>query len=252
AFLYSAIPFASAWMIGLLRDDRQHRGIGLALLALLIVMIIIGVSVTQSRTGMALLFAAGLSSLLLAWRHVPGPSGRRLLHFAMGAGLVALILAFQFGFVGIAQRFEGQGFDDLRWPATLITLRAAIANLPFGSGFGTFTPVYEQFAPRTLVADYYVNHAHNDWLELWLTGGIPAIVLLVAFLVWLVAAIVRVWKSRGPEASTLDLALAQAASIVIVLLLLHSALDYPLRIAALTVLFAIACAYLIPRAQHWT
>ena len=84
-------------------------------------------------------------------------------------------------------------------------------------------------------------------MELWLTGGIPAIVLLVAFLVWLAAAIVRVWKSREPEAPTLDLALAQAASIVIVLLLLHSALDYPLRIAALTVLFAIACAYLISK-----
>jgi len=247
AFLYSAIPFASAWMIGLRRDHRQHRGIGLAFLALLVVMIIIGVSVTQSRTGMALLFAAGLSSLLLAWRHDQAQSGRRLLPFGMGAGLVALILAFQFGFVGIAERFETQGFDDLRWPATLIASRAAIANLPFGSGFGTFTPVYEQFAPRMLVAHYYVNHAHNDWLELWLTGGIPAIVLLVAFLVWLVAAIVRVWKRGEPEAPTLDLALAQAASIVIVLLLLHSALDYPLRIAALTVLFAIACAYLIPQ-----
>ena len=35
-------------------------------------------------------------------------------------------------------------------------------------------------------------------------------------------------------------------SIVIVLLLLHSAVDFPLRTAALTVLFAIACAYLIP------
>ena len=91
-----------------------------------------------------------------------------------------------------------------------------------------------------------MNHAHNDWLELWLTGGIPAIVLLVAFLAWLVAAIVRVWKSGEPDAPTLDRALAQAASIVIVLLLLHSTVDFPLRIAAVTVLFAIACAYLIP------
>src|SRR5262249_46131175 len=61
AFLYSAIPFVTAWMIGLVRDHRQNRGIGLALLALLVVTIIIGVTVTQSRTGMALLFVAGLS-----------------------------------------------------------------------------------------------------------------------------------------------------------------------------------------------
>ena len=233
-------------MIGLVHDHRRNRAVGLALLALLIVTIIIGVTVTRSRAGMGLLFVAALSSLLLAWRHDRDRSSGRILHVAIGANLVALLLAFQFGFVGFVQRFEDIGFEDLRWPAALVTSRAAIANLPFGSGFGTFTPVYEQFSPRALVADFYVNHAHNDWLELWLTGGIPAIVLLVAFLAWLVAAIVRVWKSGEPDAPTLDRALAQAASIVIVLLLLHSMVDFPLRIAAVTVLFAIACAYLIP------
>jgi O-antigen ligase len=205
-----------------------------------------GVTVTQSRTGMALLFVAGLSSLLLAWRHSRGPSGRRLLHFAIGANLVALLLAFQFGFVRFAERFESQGFDDYRWPVSQVTLRAAIANLPFGSGFGTFTPVYERFAPRTLLGEFIINHAHNDWLELWLTGGVPAILLAVGFLAWLGASIFRLWKNGETESPVLDLVLAQAASVVIVLLLLHSIVDYPLRIAAVSVLFAIACAYLIP------
>ena len=94
-------------MIGLVHDHRRNRAIGLALLALLILTIIIGVAVTQSRAGMALLFVAGLSSLLLAWRHDQGQSGRRLLRFAIGANLVALLLAFQFGFVGFVQRFGG-------------------------------------------------------------------------------------------------------------------------------------------------
>jgi O-antigen ligase len=244
AFLYSAIPFVTAWMIGVVHDRRQNSGISLFLLALLVVTIIIGVAVTHSRSGMALLFVAGLSSLLLAWRHDRG-GRRRLLRFAIGANLVALLLAFQFGFVGFISRFEYQGFDDLRWPVNQITLRAAIANLPFGSGFGTFTQVYEQFAPRTLLAGYYVNHAHNDWLESWLTRGIPAIMLTVGFLAWLVASILRLWKNGEPDTPVLDLALAQAASVVIVLLLLHSAMDYPLRIAAVTVLFAIACGYMI-------
>ena len=44
AFLYSAIPFATAWAIGLVLDHRRNRAIGLALLALLILMIIIGVT----------------------------------------------------------------------------------------------------------------------------------------------------------------------------------------------------------------
>ena len=143
-------------------------------------------------------------------------------------------------------RVQGQGFEDERWSIAKVTSRAAIANLPFGSGIGTFVPVYDEFAPRTLLGDTYVNHAHNDWLELWLTGGAPAMILAVGFLVWFAAATFRLWGSGQPEARALDLALARAAPIVIVLLLLHSAVDFPLRIPTLSVLFAIACGYLIP------
>jgi hypothetical protein len=247
ALLYSAIPFVTAYAIGLVRDHRRNRAIGLALSMLLILAIVIALTFTRSRAGMVLLFIAGLSGLLLAWRHGRGQSGRRLLFVGIGANLVALLLAFHFGFFQLAKRAEGQGFEDLRWPAAKVTSQAAIANLPFGSGFGTFVPVYEKFAPREFLADTYVNHAHNDWLELGLTGGAPAIVLAVCFLAWLAASSFGLWSRGQPEPPVLDLVLAQAAPIVIVLLLLHSAVDYPLRIPALNVLFAIACAFLIPR-----
>jgi hypothetical protein len=146
------------------------------------------------------------------------------------------------------QRAErAQGIEDLRWPVARVTSKAAIANLPFGSGFGTFVPVYDKFAPRTLLADTYVNRAHNDWLELWLTGGAPAIILAFGFLLWFGVTAFRLWNGRQPNTPILDLALAQAASIVIVLLLLHSVVDYPLRTPALSVLFAIACGFMIER-----
>jgi O-antigen ligase len=247
AFLYSAIPFIIAWAIGLVLDHRRNRAIGLVLLALLTVTIIIGLSVAQSRAGMALLLVAGLSGLLLAWRYARGQTGRRLFRFAIGANVIALILAFQFGFVAFLQRAEGEGLENLRWPVARITSQAALANMPFGSGFGTFVPDFEKFAPRTLLGETYVNHAHNDWLELWLTGGAPAIVLTIGFLIWFVVSSFRLWRSGDPKGPVLDLALAQAASIVIVLLLLHSVVDYPLRIPTLSVLFAMACAFLIPR-----
>jgi len=248
-FLYSAVPFVIAGAIGFMHDRRRNRAILLALLALLTVAIVIGVTATRSRMGMALLICASLSGILLAWRHDRGQSGRRLLRFAIGGNIVALILAFQFGFVAYMNRVEEQGFQDLRWPAASITSQAAIANMPFGTGLGTFVPVFERFAPRTLLLNqnFYVNHAHNDWLELWLTGGVPAIILTLGFLVWFTASTFRQWGSGQSEGPILDLVLAQAASIVVVLLLLHSLVDYPLRIPALSVLFAIACAYLIPR-----
>jgi O-antigen ligase len=196
---------------------------------------------------LALLFVASLSGILLAWRHGRGRSRRSLLRFAIGANVVALILAFQFGFVAYMNRAEEIGLEDLRWPVARITSQAVLANMPFGSGFGTFVPIYERFAPRETLQHSYVNHAHDDWLELWLTGGFPAIILVVGFLAWFAASTFRLWRGGRPEGPVLDVALAQAASMVIVLLLLHSVVDYPLRIPALSVLFAMACAYLIPR-----
>ena len=47
-----------------------------------------------------------------------------------------------------------------------------------GAGPGTSTT-----DPATIERTY-VNHAHNDYLELALEGGIPAIVLMLLFLAW--------------------------------------------------------------------
>jgi O-antigen ligase len=246
AFLYYAIPFAVAWAIGLMIDHRRNRVIGLAWLAALISMIVIGTTLTSSRAGMALLFVAGLFGLLLVWRHGRGRSGGRLLRIAIGVNVVALLIGFQFGFAAMMERVEGQGIGDIRWPVAGVTWQAAVANLPLGSGFGTFVPVYDRFAPPTLLSETYVNHAHNDWLEVWLTGGLPAMAIGIGFLAWFGGATFRAWSSsEQPQRPVLDLALARAAPIVIVLLLLHSIVDYPLRTEALMVLSAIACAYLI-------
>jgi O-antigen ligase len=214
-------------------------------LALLILMIIIGVTLTQSRAGIVLLVVAGLASLLLVWWN-RASSGRRLLGFAAGVFVLALLVAFHLGFAGFMDRVQGQRLEDGRWSIAKVTSRAAIANLPFGSGMGTFVPVYDELAPRTLLGEAYVNHAHNDWLELWLTGGVPAMILAIGFLLWFTGATFRLWGSGQPETHALDLALARAAPIVIVLLLLHSAVDFPLRIPTLSVVFAIACGYLVP------
>lgn len=247
AFLYCAIPFAAALAIGVVRDRRPQRTIKLTMMALLVIAIIIGLAVGRSRAGVVLGLAAGVACLLLAWFHDRGQSGRRLFLAGLFANAIGLLVAFQFGFFGIMERVEqSEVIEDIRWPAAAVTASAAVANMPFGTGFGTFVPVFEKFAPRTLLRDSYVNHAHNDWIEVWLTGGVPAILLLLGFLVWFSGATVMLWRSGPPGITNVDIALARAASIVIVLLLLHCMVDYPLRTAAMSVWFAIACAYLIP------
>ena len=244
ALLYCAIPFAAAWIAALVGDRSDRRFIYLLLLVLLLISFFIGLPATASRAGMALAFFAGLLCTALVWRHIGGRFGRRALLYAAAVYLVALLTAFQFGFVGLAQKSENADvMKDIRWPAARITMQAAREYFPVGSGLGTFVPVYQSHEPRTLVMQRWLNHAHDDWLELWLTGGVPAALLAAAFLVWFSAASYSLWRRH--ETTThdgLDIALARAGSIVILLLLLHSIVDYPLRTAAISVVFATSCA----------
>ena len=93
------------------------------------------------------------------------------------------------------------------------------------------------------ISQSYVNHAHNDWLELTLETGLPGLILAVLFLAWFAIATYRIWR-RGD--SGIDSLLAQAATITVTLLLAHSLVDYPLRTTALACLFGFVCALCVP------
>lgn len=132
------------------------------------------------------------------------------------------------------------------WAAP-VTLEAGWQNFPFGTGFGSFDQVFRAAIGDTHLTASYVNHAHNDYLELWLTGGLPAILLLIAVLIWGGRLAVTNWRLKPGNPS----AIARAASIVVLVVLLHSIVDYPVRTVAISCLFALASALqlvpLLPR-----
>ena len=67
--------------------------------------------------------------------------------------------------------------------------------MPIGSGLGTFVPVYAMFEKPEDASPTYVNHAHNDILEVWLETGVLGLVLMGLFVVWLVRRSVEIWRS---------------------------------------------------------
>ena len=119
--------------------------------------------------------------------------------------------------------------------------------MPLGSGLGTFVPVYALFEkPGDTIIGTYVNHAHNDVVELWLETGVLGLVLMGLFVIWLVARSVEIWRSAPPfGAREIDWSLVRAATIVIALIIAHSFVDYPLRTGAMMAIMAFACALLI-------
>ena len=243
AFLYSTIGYAAIWASLARRDRSAKVAFRLTVAAVLVVAIVIGLVATQSRFGVLLGLAAGFCSIPLAAGLASEANRGRIVKLAMAVNGLALLLAFLFGFAGFADRISEGLSSDVRWPAARITWKAAVDHLPFGSGIGTFAPIFQRYEPVNLLAETYVNRAHNDWLEAWLEGGVASAAVICALLSCFVFLAYRSWRPADPNARLV--AYARAGSVCAALLAVHSLLDYPLRTTALTVMLAISFAFMI-------
>ena len=209
-----------------------------ALAAMLYVFVAIaGVAATRSRAGIALAAVALLCSAAIVLR---GDAVRRHWRAAAGLGLgvaIAIGGVLAFGLGPIMQRFDSGGEPRFEgWP---IVMRAAAAFLPLGSGVGSFEAVYGAAEPLSQVTPIYFNHAHNDYLELWLETGLVGAALLAAFLGWFGWRAAAIWRRRLSAGGS---GLAAACTALVGLVLAHSTVDYPLRTETIAVLFAFACS----------
>lgn len=128
------------------------------------------------------------------------------------------------------------------WSTTMPTIQD---NWALGSGVGSFPEVYPRYEDPAAVNRTFVNHAHNDYLEIASDTGLPGILLLAAFLFWWVSRSIAVWRSAAADRY------ARAATIASAAMLVHSFVDYPLRPAALSAIMA-ACLALMaqPRTRE--
>lgn len=110
---------------------------------------------------------------------------------------------------------------------------------PFGSGFGSFPAVFKIVEPDWYLGPSYFNHAHNDLLEILIEGGAASLVLGIAFALWAIRAAVRIW--RPVQRLNGALLLGRMGSIQVLMLVLASIADYPLRTPLNQVLFMIGC-----------
>jgi O-antigen ligase len=119
------------------------------------------------------------------------------------------------------------------------SIEAALEFGPVGSGLGSFAKVYPLFENPDSIDQTWVNHAHNDYLEIAVEWGLPGIALVAIFLLWWLSAI---WSmARAPNASLY----AKAGAIGSAAILLHSLVDFPLRTSAISSLFALCLALLL-------
>ena len=232
--LLVSIPFATALLVSSKSDRSGSREGRMAVGIAALVLVLIGIALNGSRAAVALALPVMVATVALV------PAAKRWRRVALPVGLIALVAAvatIAMKPVGDTEASMGETRSEI-WTTTA----AAIGDtFPVGSGLGTFQQVYRQHEDPAGVTSQYVNHAHNDYLELALELGLPGLLLIIAFLAWWALASFRVWTSP------LSTPVGRAATIASAAVLAHSLVDYPLRTAAISAIFGVSLALMTQR-----
>lgn len=213
---FSALLFVSIPLLIQYSVQRGRWVLGLlGLLAVLILLLAAG-----SRAGVLIGFAVTVLALLLL---VPRTGFGKAAVPALLAILAIFVAAAWTGLIG-APLDPALGRGEI----AATTLSGIGENWPLGVGFGGFANAYQIYERPEMIFRQYVNHAHNDYLEIIFEGGLLAGLALASYLVLLSIRLVEA-RLNGMQ---------KAALMAIGFLLVHSLVDYPMRTLALAIVFA--------------
>jgi len=145
----------------------------------------------------------------------------------VGAAFIALSVYS----LGAWTKFDGGMLDPEfgRGEFARTTMDGIQDNWALGVGYGTFERAYKIYERQEMIFQSFVNHAHNDFLEIVFEGGIIAALLVALYGVLLCRTF---WMHRHD-------ALRRMALLSLTFLLVHSLVDYPLRTMSLALSFAL-------------
>ncbi len=193
--------------------------------------VLIGTSVFLS------LSRGGIISLCLSLLFLAGMKmhrGRQGRGWIFGV-LIILVVFYSVGWFGwdkVFQRFDsirdtGGNITEMRlqiWKDSL----GIIKDFPLtGTGLGSYMSIYPKY--RSIPADGIVDHAHNDYLELFSDGGLIGAALFGWFLYSALGVTYAVFLRRR-ERYSVSLFMGAVAGVVSILI--HSLTDFNLHIGA--------------------
>ncbi len=164
----------------------------------------------------------------------------------------AIIVAIGVGIFSLSgemldQRLQNDASLDQRFSAYPLIIEAIFDRPIAGFGLGTFDDVFRLYRDETITI--YFDRAHSDYLELALTAGIPAAILLVTSGAILIVVLAAALKYGNQYRSFIALGITASVQLG-----LHSAVDFSLQMPAVSYLWcaivagALAIAYRCKRA----
>jgi O-antigen ligase len=126
--------------------------------------------------------------------------------------------------------------EHMRFQINRDGMKMFLSRPIFGWGLGTFPVVYPEF--RSFYTNFFVNEAHDDYLQLLVEMG----VLGFATMLWFIFVAYRTaLKKIGNWTSEVSGALTLACTLGFTGILVHSAVDFNLQIPANAALFYVFC-----------
>lgn len=247
--LVSTIPMLAA-LATLGVTPRVHGRIWQLLCLAAAIFVIPLITISGSRAGLLLMFPAILATpFVMGWRindflaKGTRANAKRYALIGGAAGLIALLFLIVYfsRSLSLTRLLDSDAEGDLRFSVIEPIAQMISAYFPVGSGFGSFAEVFRRVEPDALLSSGYLNHAHDEFLELLVEGGLAGALLVFAgFYLWIRSAFVA-FASRGSRRSG-DV-LARAGVVILSLLVLASVVDYPLRTPSLAALAALAVVW---------
>jgi O-antigen ligase len=215
--------------------------------------LVVGIAISRSRAGAVFGLSAAVLALVASGLKVFGwRSGWRFalpIAVLLVAGAISMLgLDFILYRVSTSQLQSSVGFRGELWRGSL---EAALHFLPLGSGWGTYDIAYRPYQTPGIVG--YPNHAHNDYVEMFLEGGL-LFVAAAALAARLFLGRARMLVQLAVRDRTLDRESMIAALCGIALggFLLHAGVDFVMRVPANAILACmLAGAFLRPLPDAW-
>ena len=233
--LSSLLLWSAVSVVPLLEMQRLRHWAGASLFALMV----LGVTLSGSRTGLVGVGVLGLWGLL----------DRRLARFSRGLLMTApLLCAASWGLtawwasahdvhaIGAAARIGEGDISASRFAIWRDTLELIRVQPWFGVGFGEFNFAWS-LTPFPQRPGAFFDHTHNLPLQLAVELGVPLAALVLGLLA---LALWQAWRRSSAVEGETGAGL-RAAFVMVLLMALHSQLEYPLWYAH----------FLLPTALMW-
>jgi O-antigen ligase len=237
--LFIALTYLAGYATLYGEHGWNRRRIGVVLPVTLV--LFVALLATFSRAGVIFgVMALGFLALLSMGSRLRGRSLYILLGVLAGTAVLLSVVASTDLATRAFARFGGVS-GDLRWSIWQWSWPLVGQYFPAGAGVGSFTAVFPSAEQLAWVKPTYVNHAHNDYLEQLIEIGAVAPVLWLLVLLALVGPLYAAWTERRQQSGRI----AMIGAAMLLLIALHSVVDYPLRRPAIAATCMVALAALL-------